>query len=143
VSSFDEYGYDPTGAAKRKNMNALEMAGASDDAYDDEPDGRRGSFAPMPPSTQAPASAATPELAPLISEAPASGLKERPPRSNLFTKGSTWDKMPVRNDRVWGQYFSTFKDRQKVTGGGFGGFWNAFLGRGMRRLNDRRIAEAG
>ena len=137
-------GGDPEGFARSQQRADLLGAGASDDAYDDESDFRRRApsyaDASEPAAVSSSPAGVSAAAAPLI-DAP-SPYRNAPPRSRIFDRRGTFGSMPVRNDRVRGQYFKTFKDRQKITGGGFGGFWNALLGRGMRRLNDARLAAA-
>ena len=43
--------------------------------------------------------------------------------------------MPKRSNRVFGQYFKTFGERKRATGGGIGGFFKALFGKGMKRAN--------
>lgn len=40
-----------------------------------------------------------------------------------------------RSHKVMGQYWKTFGERSKATGGGFRGFFSALMGKGMWRAN--------
>jgi len=44
----------------------------------------------------------------------------------------------ARSNKVMGQYFSTFGERMRATGGGLGGFFKSLFGRGRRRANKAR-----
>jgi len=44
----------------------------------------------------------------------------------------------ARSNKVMGQYFRTFGERMRATGGGLGGFFKSLFGRGMRRANKAR-----
>ena len=125
---FDEHAGDPYGGEVRQNKENLAVAGEGADAdYDQFFSGRRSSFddaaAPM---TQAPAAPLPSYSSPVASVSPSErGAPKN--RSRLFDK--------PRSDKVMGQYWKTFGERRKATGGGIRGFFSALMGKGMARAN--------
>lgn len=123
---LEEHAGDPYGGEIRQNKENLAKAGEGAD-YDQFLGGRRSSFdEAAAPMTQA-AAAPLPEYQP---PAPSVAPRERGapmPRSRLMDQ--------PRSHKVMGQYWKTFGERRKATGGGIGGFFSALMGRGMWRAN--------
>ncbi|MFM8350184.1 MAG: hypothetical protein ACKN9D_03870 [Actinomycetales bacterium] len=123
-----EHGGDPYGAQIRQNKEALGQAGeGADPNYDAFFSNRRSSFDDAPTPAEAPPEASPPSFQPPVTTAARSDPGAPMSRSRLFDQ--------PRSHKVMGQYWSTFGERRKATGGGIRGFMSALMGRGMWRAN--------
>lgn len=136
---IDDTGSD---ADEEGDLDPLVQEGRSRDGGDSEYQSARshlsgdgqGLIQEEPAGQQPAANVQQPNLPPLIAPAGRPAPRTEFSQEDMFDR-TQWDT--GRSNRVRGKYLSTFGERMRAIGGGFGGFFGALFGRGMRRANEQ------